>query len=394
MVEWKNIENCIVSLKTGLNPRQNFKLNMPGNSLPYITGKDIYDNKINISSITDKIDSNAVSLINKRACLESNLLLFASTGTGTVGRMAIIENYKNDWAISETIYAIKTSVEVNSKFLMYFLYSDVAKKQFEPKISKGSVPHLKIADLMKVSIPVPSLPEQNRIVGILDTFTASIDNLKEQIALRRKQYEYYRDQLLDLEGKEGVEMKTLGEIGEFIRGNGIQKNDFVEEGLGCIHYGQIHAKYGFSAEETISKIEEPLYKKCKKAQKGDVVLATTSEDAEGVAKPFVWLGNEKVAVSGDAFIYHHHQNGKFMGYQFLTHKFMQFKVKYATGAKVVRISGDRMAKFEVALPSLEKQNEIVDILDKFEASIQNLEAQLAQREKQYEYYRNKLLTFE
>jgi type I restriction enzyme S subunit len=182
-------------------------------------------------------------------------------------------------------------------------------------------------------------------------------------------------------------------IGEFIRGNGIQKSDFEEEGFSCIHYGQIHAKYGFSAEETISKIDEVLYKRCKKAKKGDVVLATTSEDAEGVAKPFVWLGEEDAAVSGDAFIYHHNQNGKFMGYLFLTHKFMQFKVKYATGAKVVRISGDNMAKYEVALPSLEKQNEIVSILDTFEASIQNLEAQLSQREKQYEYYRNKLLTF-
>ena len=258
--------------------------------------------------------------------------------------------------------------------------------------SRGYSRHWSIAK--ELLIPIPSLDEQNRIVGILDTFTASIDNLKEQIAQRRKQYEYYRDHLLDLEGKEGVEMKTLGEIGEFIRGNGIQKNDFVEEGYGCIHYGQIHARYGFSAEETISKIEESLYKKCKKAQKGDVVLATTSEDAEGVAKPFVWLGDEKVAVSGDAFIYHHNQNGKFMGYQFLTHKFMQFKVKNATGAKVVRISGDNMAKYVVALPFIEKQNEIVDILDKFEASIQNLEAQLSQREKQYEYYRNKLLTFE
>ena len=251
-----------------------------------------------------------------------------------------------------------------------------------------------ISKYSQFEVPIPSISEQKRIVDILDTFTSSIDNLKHQIAQRRKQYEYYRDQLLDLEGKEGVEMKTLGEIGEFIRGNGIQKNDFVEEGYGCIHYGQIHARYGFSAEETISKIEESLYKKCKKAQKGDVVLATTSEDAEGVAKPFVWLGDEKVAVSGDAFIFHHNQNGKFMGHQFLTHKFMQFKVKNATGAKVVRISGDNMVKYVVALPSIEKQNEIVDFLDTFEASIQNLEAQLSQREKQYEYYRNKLLTFD
>ena len=83
-----------------------------------------------------------------------------------------------------------------------------------------------------------------------------------------------------------------------------------------------------------------------------------------------------------------------MGYQFLTHKFMQFKIKYATGAKVVRISGDNMAKFEVPLPSLEEQSRIVSILDEFEASIKNLEAQLEARDKQYEYYRNKLLTFE
>ena len=258
--------------------------------------------------------------------------------------------------------------------------------------SRGYSRHWSIAK--ELIIPIPSLEEQTRIVGILDTFTSAIDNLKEQIAQRRKQYEYYRDQLLDLEGKPGVEMKTLGEIGEFIRGNGIQKSDFVEDGYSCIHYGQIHAKYGFSATETLSKIEKSLYDKCKKAKKGDVVLATTSEDAEGVAKPFVWLGDEDAAVSGDAFIYHHNQIGKFMGFQFQTHKFMQFKVKYATGAKVVRISGDNMAKLEVALPSLSEQQRIVSILDTFEASIQNLEAQLKQREKQYEYYRNKLLTFE
>ena len=291
--------------------------------------------------------------------------------------------------VNNHAHILKENNNALLRFIFYILQcTDVSD------IVRGVPPKINQANMRNIQLPVPSISEQKRIAGILDTFTASIDNLKKQIFQRRKQYEYYRDQLHDLEGKEGVEMKTLGEIGDFIRGNGIQKNDFAEEGYGCVHYGQIHARYGFSAVETISKIEESLYKKCKKAQKGDVILATTSEDAEGVAKPFVWLGDEKVAVSGDAFIYHHNQNGKFMGYQFLTHKFMQFKVKYATGAKVVRISGDNMAKYEVALPSIDKQNEIVDILDKFEASIQNLEAQLSQREKQYEYYRNKLLTFE
>ena len=294
------------------------------------------------------------------------------------------------WAADDCTCIVCSSI--NSKYVYYCLM--VKQHLLKSQVRKASVPRLSKDVIGKIQIPIPSLSEQNRIVGILDTFTASIENLKEQISQRRKQYEHYRDQLLDLEGKEGVEIKTLGEIGEFVRGNGIQKNDFVDEGYNCIHYGQIHARYGFSATETISKIDESLYKKCKKAKKGDVVLATTSEDAEGVAKPFVWLGDDAAAVSGDAFIYHHNQNGKFMGHQFLTHKFMQFKVKYATGAKVVRISGENMAKYEVALPSIEEQSRIVSILDTFEASIANLGAQLKEREKQYEYYRNKLLTFE
>ena len=143
-VEYKKLGEVIISLKTGLNPRKNFVLNEPGSNRPYITGKDIFNNRINVSDKTDLITDDALKLINKRACLENGLLLFASTGTGTVGRMAIIENYKNDWAMSETLYAIKTKEQLLPKFLMYYLYSENSRNQFEPKISKGSVPHLKV----------------------------------------------------------------------------------------------------------------------------------------------------------------------------------------------------------------------------------------------------------
>ena len=243
-------------------------------------------------------------------------------------------------------------------------------------------------------IPNPTLPEQQRIVEILDSFTNSIENLTQQIAERKKQYELYRDKLLESEMGKGVEMKTLGEVGTFIRGTGIQKSDFVEDGFGCIHYGQIHTKYGLSATETISKISEQLYKKSKKAETGDIVLATTSEDAKGVAKPVAWLGDESIAVSGDAYIFHHNQNGKFMAYHFSSHRFCLFKIAHAAGAKVVRITGDNMTKFAFPLPPLTEQQRIVENLDVFVASIKNLEGQLELRQKEYEYYRNKLLTFD
>jgi type I restriction enzyme S subunit len=170
-VEYKKLGEVIISLKTGLNPRKNFVLNEPGSNRPYITGKDIFNNRINVSDKTDLITDDALKLINKRACLENGLLLFASTGTGTVGRMAIIENYKNDWAMSETLYAIKTKEQLLPKFLMYYLYSENSRNQFEPKISKGSVPHLKVSDLQNVLLPVPPIEVQSKIVEILDNFT-------------------------------------------------------------------------------------------------------------------------------------------------------------------------------------------------------------------------------
>ena len=193
-VTFSKLEKLIISLKTGLNPRQNFSLNVNGSVYPYITGKDIYDNKINVTERTDMITVEALEIINKRAQLQSGLLLFASTGTGTVGRMAIIDSYNNDWGISETLYAIKVDdKKIGSRYLLHYLYSQNAKSQFEPKISKGSVPHLKVKDLLNVIIPVPPIEVQAEIVKILDNFT----ELTAELTARKKQYEYYRDLLLD-----------------------------------------------------------------------------------------------------------------------------------------------------------------------------------------------------
>ena len=391
MVEWKTIGDiCYISDYVSNGSFASLRENVQYKNEPDYA---ILVRFADYSSGFDKskfvyIDEHAYNFLSKSS-LEGGEIIMSNVGS--CGLLFRCPKLDRKMSLAPNAILIKSDF---IDYIFYWLGSNTGQEEIKKITSKSAMPKFNKTEFKKISIPIPSLPEQVRIVGILDTFTASIENLKQQIAERRKQYEHYRDQLLDLEGKEGVEMKTLGEIGEFIRGNGIQKNDFVDEGFSCIHYGQIHARYGFSAKETISKIEEPLYKKCKKAKKGDVVLATTSEDAEGVAKPFVWLGEDDAAVSGDAFIYHHNQNGKFIGHQFLTHKFMQYKIKYATGAKVVRISGENIAKYEVALPSIEEQSRIVSILDTFEASIANLEAQLKQREKQYEYYRNKLLTFE
>ncbi|GIU28803.1 restriction endonuclease subunit S [Shewanella hafniensis] len=207
----------------------------------------------------------------------------------------------------------------------------------------------------------------------------------------------YMEKLLD--GAE-VEWLPLGEIGKFIRGNGLQKKDFIETGFPAIHYGQIYTKYGLSADETFTYISEELAKKLRKAERNDLLLATTSENDEDVVKPLAWLGNQSV-ISGDMMLFRHEQNVKYLAHYFLTEAFQAQKRKYITGAKVRRVSSGDLSKIVVPIPcpdnpekSLAIQAEIVRILDAFTAMTAELTAELNMRKKQYNYYRDQLLSFE
>ncbi len=191
---------------------------------------------------------------------------------------------------------------------------------------------------------------------------------------------------------DGVEFKALGEIGTLIRGSGLQKKDFVEDGIGCIHYGQIYTYYGTYANKTKSFVPAELAKKLKKAKKGDVLISGVSENIVDVCKPLGWLGDE-VCISGDMFAFRHNQNTKFITYLLQTTNFEKYKERFAHGAKVIRVKQDKILDYEIPNPPLPIQEEIVKILDTFTTLEAELEAELEARKKQYEYYRDELLTF-
>ena len=313
--------------------------------------------------------------------------------SGNGSQVGHLNYYKGKFNAYQRTYVIDDFRDVNVFYLFHYLKSTIRPYVMD-KSKKGSVPYITLPMLECFIIPIPSLEEQTRIVGILDTFTSAIDNLKEQITQRRKQYEYYRDQLLDLEGKPEQDIHCWGEFCKMEKGNGVQKVDFVEKGIGCIHYGQIYTHYGSYAYETNKFVSEETFAKAKKASKGDVILTDTSENVEDICKSVAWLGDDDIAVSNHALIIKHNQNPKFLSYSTQTNSFFLQKRKVVVGVKVSGIKPDDLAKIKIFLPPLSEQQRIVSILDTFEASIQNLEAQLEQREKQYEYYRNKLLTFE
>lgn len=188
----------------------------------------------------------------------------------------------------------------------------------------------------------------------------------------------------------GVEYKRLGDISTISRGGSFQKKDFVENGIQCIHYGQIYTKYGISADETITCISEEAGRKAKYAEPNDIIMAVTSENVDDVCKCVAWIGKEKVAVSGHTAIIHHNQDAKYLAYYFNSIHFYKQKIKLAHGTKVIEVTPDTLNEVRIPIPHSEIQREIVRVLDYFTFLTAELTAELAARKKQYEYYCRKI----
>lgn len=293
-----------------------------------------------------------------------------------------------DLAINQDIRGLVLNDLMNARFLTY--YFRTLRFAGHGTIVKS----ITNKRLMDTEVPVPPLEIQEAIVEILDKFTNLEAELEAELEARTLQYEYYRDSLFEALDCPRV---PLGSLGTFVRGNGLQKKDLQESGNPVIHYGQVFTRYGLHEDKTLSYANDEVYDKLRKAEKGNLVIATTSENDEDVCKALAWLGETPAGISGDAYIYRHEMNPKYVSYFFTTHDFQRQKLRHITGTKVRRVSGKNLETIEIPLPSLEEQQRIVDILDRFDALTSSLSeglpAELAARRSQYEYYRNQLLTF-
>ena len=348
------------------------------------------------------VRSKIVKRINKYEFDEEAIII---PGEGGIGEIFHYVNGK--YALHQRAYRIHLQERIVVKYVYYYMKTHF--KEFITKNMVGStVTSIRKPMIENFEIPIPSLETQQKIVEILDNFTNYVTELQSELQSRSKQYTHYRDMLLseeylnkvtkEMEKDRSVSIVTLGEIGEFTRGNGLQKKDFQEEGNPVIHYGQIYTKYSFSADKVLSYVSDEIFSKLRKAQKNDILIATTSENIEDVGKSVVWLGDEEIGFSGDMYSYRTKQNPKFIAYFFQTNDFQKQKERKVTGTKMIRIHSDDMKNFEIPLPSLSLQNKIVKILDKFQIMLADtkglLPEEIGQRQKQYEYYREKLLTFD
>ena len=317
--------------------------------------------------------------------------------------------YDEPFTFKNEMWAYTHNEQTTVKYLFYFLSTQVNKMR-ESASGMGSLPQISLKVTEEMQIPLPPLSIQSEIVHILDSFTLLTAELTAELTARQKQYAFYRDYLLDFSDEDvtkkipdidcsNVEYKRLGDIATAIyRGAGIKRDEVTETGIPCVRYGEIYTTYNVTFNDCVSHTDEGKIQNKKYFEHGDVLFAITGESVEEIAKSCVYLGHDKCLAGGDIVVLKHNQNPKYMAYVLSTTNAQSQKSKGKVKSKVVHSSVPAISDIIIPIPPLAEQEKIANMIERFDHlcnDISNgLPAEIEARKKQYEYYRDTLLSFD
>ena len=385
-VEWKKLKDILVSINTGLNPRKNFILNDINGELTswYITTKDYsLTEKIEfIEGKTARITEEARKIINKRSNLEKGDLLFSAVGT--VGKVALVEIEPKNFDVNESTFILKPNKNIIiDKYLLHYLRGSIFQSKLSSKLRGSTLTGIRKGDLENFEIPIPSLETQEKIVEILDKFTNYVTELQSELQSRTKQYTYYRDMLLseeylnkitkEMEEDRRLSKVKLEEVVTIKNGKDwkkLEKGDIPVYGSGG-EMGVYVDKYSYDKPTVLIP------------RKGSI------ENVFYLDKPF-W--------NVDTIFHTEIDESKLMPKYFYYFIEQYDLSKLSDNPTRPSLTQSTLNKLIMDLPPLSLQNKIVKVLDKFQLLLEDtnglLPEEIEQRQKQYEYYRKKLLTFD
>jgi type I restriction enzyme S subunit len=268
--------------------------------------------------------------------------------------------------------------KVSQEYLIYYLRSGIGMHKINSKVEPGARFRLPIESLSKIKIPLPPLPVQREIIRILDKFTELTAELAAELTARKKQYEYYRDKLLTFEDNPEVKWMTLGEVCSMKAGKAISSNEISD----------------------IRNADFPYPCYGGNGLRGYVKTFNQTSDAPLIGRQGALCGNVCFA-TGEYYATEHAvvvAHGKYYNARFLYYLLTAMNLnQYKTAGAQPGLSVAKLEKIQVPVPPIEEQERIVAILDRFDALCNDLTsglpAEIEARQKQYEYYRDKLLTF-
>ena len=285
--------------------------------------------------------------------------------------------------------------QIYPAFFMHLFRSNKIRKEISRTANGVTRFNISKKLFAKIQIPFPTLEQQKVIADNLNAFTTLISNLDEEINLREKQFYFYHNEFFE---ELDDDFYSIGELFEFKNGLNKEKKYFGE-GTPIVNYTDVY-KNRFLTNELIkgrvtlteSEIERFNVKR------GDVFFTRTSETQEEVGISSVLLDDiEHCTFSGFLLRARPKTNlilPEFCKYCFSTYKMRIEIIRYSSFTTRALTNGPSLSRIKLRLPSLDKQRSIVEKLDAFTSLISKLQDERDLRQKQYEYYREKLLTFE
>lgn len=328
---------------------------------------------------------------------DEKAIITAGDGVG-VGK--VFHYIEGKYALHQRAYRIHvTSDKLEPKYLLHYMKASFLS-YMEMNAVNSSVTSVRKPMLEKYRIPVPPLEIQYEIIRILDSFAAISSELNaelgKELTARKKQYNYYRDTLLSFDNTvKKVKLKDIAV--DIYRGAGIKREEVTETGIPCVRYGEIYTTYNTWFDACVSHTKLEYVSNPKYFEHGDILFAITGESVEDIAKSVAYIGNEKCLAGGDIVVLKHNQEPRYLAHVLSTYESRQQKSRGKIKSKVVHSSVPAIEDIEIPLPSIEVQRRYADVLDHFEKICNDLNiglpAEIEARKKQYEYYRDVLLTF-
>ena len=340
-------------------------------------GKEIFDTK---EYISDEGAQN-IRLIPKGALLVSFKL--------TLGKMAFAGK---DLYTNEAIISLIGNDNIDLKFIYYY-FSSLDWQDLASGNEKVKGKTLNKQSLSEIPVAILPLIEQKRIVSRLDSAFAHIDALKANAEKQLSDAKALFQKALEkaMEPKEGWEEKKLGDVCDIIRGKRFVRADIIEEGVPCIHYGDIYTSYGLSVTKTKGCINPELAKKMRMAKKNDVIVVQAGENNWDIGVGIAYFGEEPAAVHDACFILRHNQDPMYISYYLRSYKYHRYLVDYVHEGKICSFLRPALENAPFPLPPLSEQQKIVSRLDSLSENVKKLQEVLEKTIKECDALKQAML---
>ena len=355
----------------------------------------------NLKIDTSALKNATVKNLNQKTLKQGDILLTCASETpDECAISSVIENEISDKVfLDDHLFGLRLKEDckntINTIFVNYLLHSKLLRKKIFKAVRGVTRFYISNPAFMKITIPVPPLEVQEEIVRILDTFTQLTAELTAELTERRRQYEYYRDALLTRETK--AERKKLGEV--FYTRNGYTPStsnpDYWDNGKIPWFVMDDIRKNGRILSDSIQHVTESAVKKSGLFPANSIIVSTSATIGEHALITTDFLCNQRFTCLYPKPEYKNKINMKFMLYY--AFKLDEFCKKNTTKSSFASVDMSRFYDFEIPLPPLDVQERLVRVLDNFDSICSDLNiglpAEIEARKKQYEFYRDSLLTF-